>query len=370
MQMHYPGAVIYRLLPRKNEDEQRVASVEPKEFSRDKVLQAQKSDPNLRVVAGWVRTGKIPPKEEIRGKGEELLRWREITGAVKFDQRGILVLPATQPGIRVPVNKVLVPLALRESAFHYIHAHRSEVHFGVRASMERANRYIYYPGLRRDFQTRIEQCGECLAKEKTTDIHKTVHKPRVASFPFERLYVDLVGPLGDGQSGPRYILTVEDHFTRWVTAVPIPNKETQTVARSLLDRVIFIYGCPEEIHSDQGKEFTSKLWEELSNLQINRTMTPAYNLQSNLVERFHRVLGQMLRVLLERDDQSWVKLVGICVFAYNTKLHTSTGMTPYAALFGREARLPLDLILENLAEKYENTQEFVRDVLNRTKARR
>ena len=370
MQMHYPGAVIYRLLPRKNEDEQRVASVEPQEFSRDKVLQAQKSDPNLRVVAGWVRTGKIPPKEEIRGKGEELLRWREITGAVKFDQRGILVLPATQPGIRVPVNKVLVPLALRESAFHYIHAHRSEVHFGVRASMERANRYIYYPGLRRDFQTRIAQCGECLAKEKTTDIHKTVHKPRVASFPFERLYVDLVGPLGDGQSGPRYILTVEDHFTRWVTAVPIPNKETQTVARSLLDRVIFIYGCPEEIHSDQGKEFTSKLWEELSNLQINLTMTPAYNPQSNLVERFHRVLGQMLRVLLERDDQSWVKLVGICVFAYNTKLHTSTGMTPYAALFGREARLPLDLILENLAEKYENTQEFVRDVLNRTKARR
>ena len=45
-------------------------------------------------------------------------------------------------------------------------------------------------------------------------------------------------------------------------------------------------------------------------------------------------------------------------------------MKPYAALFGREARLPLDLILENLAEMYENTQEFVRDVLNRTKARR
>ena len=105
----------------------------------------------------------------------------------------------------------------------------------------------------------------------------------------------------------------------------------------------------------------------MSNLQINRTMTPAYNPQSNLVERFHRVLGQMLRVLLERDDPSWVKLVGICVFAYNTKLHTSTGMTPYAALFGREARLPLDLILENPAEKYENTQEFVKDVLNRTR---
>ena len=84
----------------------------------------------------------------------------------------------------------------------------------------------------------------------------TTHQPRRSSFPFERLYVDLVGPLGDGQTGPRYILTVEDHFTRWVMAVPIPNKENQTVAWALLDNVVFIYGCPEEIHSDQGKEFT------------------------------------------------------------------------------------------------------------------
>ena len=190
-----------------------------------------------------------------------------------MDQRGILVLLATQPEIEEPVNKVLVPLSLRESAFHYIHAHKSAGHLGVRASLERANRYIYYPGLRKDFQTRIAQCRECLAKKRKTNICKTVHKPRVASFPLERLYVDLVGPLGDGQSGPRYILKVDDHFTRWVTAVPIPNKKTQTVAQALLDQVIFIYGCPEEIHSDQGKEFMSKLWTEvMSNLQINRTI--------------------------------------------------------------------------------------------------
>ena len=45
----------------------------------------------------------------------------------------------------------------------------------------------------------------------------------------------------------------------------------------------------------------------------------------------------MLRVLLERDDPAWVKLVGVCVFAYNTTL---------------------DLILENPAEKYVNTQDL------------
>ena len=91
------------------------------------------------------------------------------------------------------VNKILVPTSLRESAFHHIHAHRSAGHFGVWASLERANRYIYYPGLRKNFQNQIAQCRECLAKERKTDVHQTVHKPRVASFPFELLYVDLVG---------------------------------------------------------------------------------------------------------------------------------------------------------------------------------
>ena len=78
------------------EDEQRMAAVEPQEFSREKVLQAQKEDPDLRLVAGWVRARKIPPKEEIKGKGEELWRWREVAGAVKLDRRGILVLPCCQ----------------------------------------------------------------------------------------------------------------------------------------------------------------------------------------------------------------------------------------------------------------------------------
>ena len=353
---------------KEEEEEQQLAAVIPQEFNKERVLQAQKEDPDLSLVAQWVRADKIPSKEEIRGKGEELTRWREIAGAVQLDQRGILVLPYSQPGTSVKANRVLVPTSLRENAFYSIHSHRSAGHFGVRASIERANKYIYYPGIRKDVTSRIADCGECLAKDRKHKIRDTTHQPRRASFPFERLYIDLVGPLGDGQAGPRYILTAEDHFTRWVTAVPISNKETQTVARALLDNVIFIYGCPEEIHSDQGKEFTSKLWTELmSNLQINKTMTPAYNPQSNLVERFHRVLGQMMRVLLERDDPTWVKLVRVCVFAYNTKQHTSTGLTPYAALFGREARLPLDLILENPAEKYDSVHEFVKDVLNRTK---
>ena len=57
----------------------------------------------------------------------------------------IFVLPVPQPGTNVQVNRILVPIALTESAFHSIHSHQSAGQFGVWASMERANRYIFYP---------------------------------------------------------------------------------------------------------------------------------------------------------------------------------------------------------------------------------
>ena len=73
--------------------------------------------------------------------------------------RGILVLLTYQPGTNVQVNRILVPIALRESALNSIPSHRSAGHFGVRAGLERAKKYIFYPGLRKDIQMQISQCG-------------------------------------------------------------------------------------------------------------------------------------------------------------------------------------------------------------------
>ena len=53
----------------------------------------------------------------------------------------------------------------------------------------------------------------------------------------------------------------------------------------------------------------------------------------------------MMKVFLERDDKERVKYLLAMVMAYNTKVNSSTGVTPFFATFGREARLPVDLIL-------------------------
>ena len=78
-------------------------------------------------------------------------------------------------------------------------------------------------------------------------------------------------------------------------AYPIPNKEAHTVAKVLVDQHFNVYGLPDQLHSDNGREFVNNLWKELfSEFKIQHTNTPPYNPSSNLVELFHRTIIAML----------------------------------------------------------------------------
>ena len=72
--------------------------------------------------------------------------------------------------------------------------------------------------------------------------------------------------------------------------------EAVTVAKILVNEVIARFGIPNQIHSDQGKQFESKLFKELCQLlQIDKTRTTPYHPQSDgMVERFNRTLVTML----------------------------------------------------------------------------
>ena len=77
---------------------------------------AQKEDPDLHEVRKWAKTSQISIKESLQGKGEELIRYREVAGAIKMDSRGVLVLPMNTPGTDQKVNRILVTPVLRASS--------------------------------------------------------------------------------------------------------------------------------------------------------------------------------------------------------------------------------------------------------------
>jgi len=92
-----------------------------------------------------------------------------------------------------------------------------------------------------------------------------------------------------------------DYFTRWTEVYAIPNLTAETVANKLLDEFFLRFTLPKQIHSDQGSQFESKLFQDLARiLQIKNTRTTPYHPQCDgVVEQLNCILLSMLVTVLE-----------------------------------------------------------------------
>lgn len=55
-------------------------------------------------------------------------------------------------------------------------------------------------------------------------------------YPMQVVAVDITGLLPESEAGNRYILVVEDYFTKWMEVYAIPDKEARMVAVKLVER--------------------------------------------------------------------------------------------------------------------------------------
>ena len=103
-------------------------------------------------------------------------------------------------------------------------------------------------------------------------------------------------------NGNRYLLVVQDYFTKWAEAFPIPDQ----MARLITDILINLCArmrLPKIIHSDQGSSFESTiLHQTLQAFGITKSHTMAYHPQGDgMVERLNRSILQMLRTYVTKE---------------------------------------------------------------------
>ena len=339
-------------------------------LTKENIIKEQKMDGILGQVRKWVREGKLPSKRDIRDQPEELKVYFQNFPLFKI-KKGVLyrTKALNDTGRTGTKLQICVPERLKPNTHMWSHSHVSAGHFGIRATLLRCSERFYYPGMKKDSETRVKACPECLAKIQRVKIRDATHQPRKTGYVGELLFVDLVGPMPVTNNQHKYILTMEDAYSRYVVAVPIRNKEAATVSKHLMDRYVSIFGTPAAIHSDQGKEFTASVFTDLMDkLQVGRTTTPAYNPQSNgNLERFHRTLNSIIRVFCDREDPEWEQYLPSATLAYNTKQHSSTGITPFLGMFGRECRLPIDLIIPTPDDQSKDINVHVKETIDRFK---
>ena len=170
-----------------------------------------------------------------------------------------------------------------------------------------------------------------------------------------------MGPL-PLSNGNKHILVIGDHFTKWYEAIPLPDQTAITTANALVDHWISPFGCPHSLHSDQGRNFEAKLFEQLmQHLEMDKTRTTPFHPQSNaVIERMNKTLQNMLANCINKEQSNWSQQLPYVMMAHRSSVHESTGYTPQFLVFGQDLSLPLDCMYPNPQENAtSDIHEFV-----------
>lgn len=275
------------------------------------------------------------------GTYHDNLRWNKIRIILRY------IFKNTSIHIKICHNSLIepahseIPVILKE-----YHCNPSSGHTGFHRTYNRIKQFYKWNKMKLDIKNFIKQCDSC---QKNKLVRKKIRKPMeittTSSIPFEKIFLDVVGPLPLTENGNKFIITLQDDLTKYSLALPVPNHEAKTIADFLVTRFICTYGIPQSLVSDQGKDFMSNLLNETAKLfKITKINCTAYHPQSNgALERSHSTLANYLKHYINTDQTDWDCWMPFAMFSYNTTTHTSTKFSPYELVFGHKPNLPTSI---------------------------
>ena len=159
----------------------------------------------------------------------------------------------------------------------------------------------------------------------------------------------MVGPFKNDRSGFTHLLVAVDKFTKWIEAKPIKNLDSST-AISFITELIFRYGVPHSIITDNGSNFDSDEFRVFCASQGTRVdyASIAHPQSNGQAERANGLILHGLKSRLTCDLKhvagAWVTELPSVLWELRTTPNRSTDRTPLFTVYGAEAVLPSDLL--------------------------
>jgi hypothetical protein len=263
-------------------------------------------------------------------------------------------------------NVLVVPRTLREQLMLQYHDASMAGHLSAPKVLAKLKNKYYWSTMRKDVQNWCKACRICASRKRPKKYIKAPLKPLAVEGPFATIAMDIVGPMPKSIAGNKYILVCMDYLTKFPECFAIEDQTADTIARILVEEIICRYGAPKQLLTDRGTNFMSEVMSKVTQIfRIHKINTSAYHPQTDgMVERFNSSLLKMLASYTASNQQDWDLWLPYVLFAYRTAPHSTTKLSPFMLLYGREANHPGDTMFPEPPIQYMEESTYA-DILPR-----
>ena len=290
-------------------------------LSRESVIVAQRSDDLLRPLV-------------------QKLEKDDLKGEVQSPKLSTFRL---KDGMLYKGGCVVIPKALQNDVLVECHSKPVAGHLGRRKTLGRLKSMaLWWNGMSRSVRSFVRSCKVCRETKPVYQRRQGKMLSTTTSKPWEKVGVDLMGPLPQSYAGHTYILVAVDHFSKYTEILPLKTATSRTVATALVKELFCRYGPPEALVTDNGPQFRGKAMNAVcKDWGVEQVFITPYHPQTNWVERVNRNVKAMLQAFTGTDHRQWDVHLAELAFALNSSIHDTLGVEPSVVVFGRRLATPL-----------------------------
>ena len=144
--------------------------------------------------------------------------------------------------------------------------------------------------------------------------------------------VDMIDYKISNNKGYRYIFIVIDNYSKYLWAIPLKNKYSQTITNEFSNIITTSKRKPLKLESDRGTDFYNSIFQNLLKSKYIRHYSRYTDKGPSIAERVIRTLRKLLKKpVFEKGKADWLSELPSVVKKYNNTIHHSIKMTPVQA---------------------------------------
>ena len=326
--------------------------------SLSEMREAQRKDPLLSRVIRFLEK-KGPKVPEV----EELLRG---VGAYELESGSGLLMwyKKNRPNMD---RRIVVPLSLQKELIKAFHDIPIAGHFGATKVAKALRQRFFWRHLLEDVRAYIRGCLICQRKKPAFPKKQGLMKLFSASYPFEWVEFDLLGPFPLSKNGNRYVAVMICRFTRYPEIVGIPDTSADAAAEAFINEIVCRHGVPRYLCTDRGSNFTSRLMSRVATrLRCNKVHAMTAHAQTvGASERLNVFITNCLYAYCDEEGTNWDDILPSISMAYRTNVVEAVGFSPAELVYGRKLVIPQDVIFGDESKGVVDQKQYNLNLLSR-----